>query len=608
MFKTKITILFTHIIAFQFSIAGEYIQDIPCYVAPPYMDIISTKLKYEKRLNYSDKDAENFDKISKNEDHFPYRLSTKNQRGKVSGIMGYSINPPKMFDDEKGHEEINKLIDIFKTTSFFSSVERSKLEFSEKACLFLLLNRPRSVSQIVNDYLFSTVNKVEKAENIFVRATLWEPSWKYTNGTKVNFSKVEEYFQKLVQYDNDKKTHLAERFLTETEYQSEWKQQIPYRELRELLRTDKEKSIVIKKLREKFPEKPIYQCIHDSDITNLRIRTKGKGHFIENIGLYSYYDKLIINNNAPDLLTTGYSAHFDNKNPSIEELKVNIAISKAIDFDMELRSKMSKMDPRFAYIPEPNFIVKIDEGKEMMEYSFLGTKKDYNNGKYTSPLESCNVLMSMLEKKPNAKIIFDYKHPIQMKLPYRMKFVKQGRGHSPFTLDNIDLHKLAQSSFDIMCESKIVYKQFGFIGINTMGLATPNCKFTSFFCSLLNDSKFKPELEEIFGSREGFELKFLEKFNLTIEFLNKLKQIKNIIIQKKEKFSDWKEKIKALTEKQVKIYYLLKNSKYSMMKNDILSILDIEDKNNEWQKSINALRKNGFVQLDASGKRWITIV
>ncbi len=45
-----------------------------------------------------------------------------------------------------------------------------------------------------------------------------------------------------------------------------------------------------------------------------------------------------------------------------------------------------------------------------------------------------------------------------------------------------------------------------------------------------------------------------------------------------------------------------------MMKNDILSILDIEDKNNDWQKSINALRKNGFVQLDASGKRWITIV
>ena len=132
---------------------------------------------------------------------------------------------------------------------------------------------------------FSSIAYNVKGErNIFINHGFWEPKWVTGVGRnikRVHISEVSTFFRKFLSYNKD----MAIEFLKKNEVENLKKlNHVPYRELREALRLDNRKQMEFDRLHK--IKDVVYQGIHDSDLTNLRVQTTGKPE--ENIGLYLF--------------------------------------------------------------------------------------------------------------------------------------------------------------------------------------------------------------------------------------------------------------------------------------------------------------------------------
>lgn len=415
---------------------------------------------------------------------------------------------------------LSTLIDLFSKESFCTSDSASLEMFNDHMCLAILANRPKSVFSIKN----SSLKREHNDPRAIVIKGAWAPQWEFW---------INDEFECEVSYA------VPRRFVrcclkkwqaaTSTEDKEKWQNKViavleqehhvsnhvPYRELRETLRTSPERINRISELLQLHPKARIYEATHDSDLVGLRVKTDGATDSLA-LGLYSYYERILTKyfvehgRNLPEVATTGYRAVYEparylQKGGNVDDAKTYYAwVYQAIEDDRYARAAASEVDFRASYIAEPNALFLVPFGAAKMPYCFLGFGKDVAlMGKINTydPKESMLVLSQIYASKGDhtkeeftldffsgsattsePRILFDPKHPVWMKVPDRMLQYKKSKtdfdtqkiGSFNYDTDKFvvkDVEKaqefaanISQTPFATIDYAKTLYAQFGLIG------------------------------------------------------------------------------------------------------------------------------------------------
>lgn len=520
MFRVYLIILFVFIIPQSAITAKEaaFIVDIPFYCPPP---------KIIKVRDYIEKEYEKFDQKCKSnrekqkkheknvfkEKYFikgkePYRIAGKEFRG---FLELYKYDPdnkrtpssfkgnPRAKENAKNLEEkedyfnldeeitkINNYVSLFRNEAFGGSKEESHKRFHSSMRIVLLLNRYKSISSTLNKSLKRFNNNLDDDRDILLLRGFWQPEWeKKVSGRwkTILIKEVRHFFLEYLKYAPED----AIEFLLKNEenlLRKEFNSHVPYQELREAIRVHPVKREIVRELRTKDPDRPIYEAIHDNDLTHLRTTTDGSA-YKGGQGLYTYYEDLIEEHSQPIMLSTGYRAAGDDR---FEDANHFVCVFAAIEEDRYVRSSASRIDPRLAYYSEPNILVKISKKRTAIPYSFLDDPEQWDLGakqyafKKYAPHESVNILKGIYRKYDDPHIVFDPKHPVIMRLPDRMLYEKRRggtltRGQFDQRTSRIIPNKndqdvkylniaanVSQSCLNFLDYARVLYSQLGLVG------------------------------------------------------------------------------------------------------------------------------------------------
>lgn len=261
------------------------------------------------------------------------------------------------------NDKYTKLLENIKLImeqSFEEKTDQSSKESSRRIAVVIGYNRSVSLDEKINTKFKDYLKKIPKFSEISVNifGFQWEPDW---GGKKtINFGKFKltekEKAYKLIKIVNP---NAAKKLLTEIEQSVNFKKQIPYQRIRELIKNHYFSERIVNQIRENNHLRPIYLSLLDDDIKKLRT---------EKIGLFSQYEILIENfqnnnnNQLPHVLTTGYCAD-DSQSDSVKIV---------IKYDMIKRKIMASILPLGPYYPEPNVIFLLQFNASLKDYSFIG--------------------------------------------------------------------------------------------------------------------------------------------------------------------------------------------------------------------------------------------
>lgn len=412
-----------------------------------------------------------------------YKEDQEQERGKINQTKTVKLKPLEVIEEPladkvaKDEEELHRIFRIFREEAFETSKEESCTLWDQSAIMMVLLNRYKSISSTLNKTLKRYTPRSMSHPTLLVERVFWEPKWVTTRGQEVPLKIVRLYF--LNYLDTNPSAALA--FLQGQEFgvlKQHLNAFVPYRDLREVIRMSAQRIQCMKNL---FGERPyVYEAVHDGDIMGLR-GTNG-------MGLYSHYMRLIAYNQAglPHILSTGYQAYYDpqqfRKAGYAEEEYYHIM--RAIEEDRYGREALAKINFNLIYISEPNFLVRVIFPElGMMPYSFMGGLFLGSHNKYQEgPAESGMILAALKAATPGYIGVFDASHPILMRLPDRMLFLKKSKTSlkeivslSPFSPEQdtfscypIRVTKLteniAQTVFSFRDLATTVYRQLEFKG------------------------------------------------------------------------------------------------------------------------------------------------
>lgn len=526
-----------------------FVTEIPFYCPPPSVQDVQEIIKEE--CTHS-KEAPHY--IFKDEDFAygqePYRIANDDFRGflKLSAtatsdtpliLHNKHLNPRKyegakpleksksplsaFLEKETGKDAaaINAYVQLFQSETFGKTPEESLSRFHDSVRVVLLLNRYKSISSTRNASLKYFSESLTQTPNVLILRGFWEPKWvKGQSGVPVSFQEVRHFF---LEYLN-RKPEDALKFLIENEggeidHMPRGRLQglipngyglnthVPYQELREALRIHPIKKLMVTELLGADPKRAVYEAIHDSDLVHLRTKNSP-------MGLYSHYEKLIAEQH-PDMVTTGYSAAFDDRFK--EDENYFKCLSVAIDEDRYVRAALARVDPRLTYYPEPNLIIRVDQETQIQPYSFLKniaswslSSKAYSFEAY-NPQESLNALKHLYEQsKSKPVVIFDPTHPVEMRLPQRMLNNKHtgtrlevgcydpsqskiAVGRRTYKFLKVS-ENLSQSSLSFRDYAVVIYTELGLKGKShyitsaptPIKVTHPNAVFTSIVSSIFN--------------------------------------------------------------------------------------------------------------------------
>lgn len=471
--------------------------------------------------------------------------SSKQWRGAYTSydLTKQRVHIPTL-NTERDAVRVSKLIELFVNESFDTTNEASQPIFQGRMCLAILANRPKSVLSVKNSSLKTAHNDDMGA--IVIKGA-WAPQWEYRKG-KGHFSEVTyDHPRRYVRYclkkwqaakSPEEKEKWQNKVIAVLEQEHHVSRHVPYRELRETLRDSQKREERISELQRLHPKAHIYEATHDSDLTGLRTKTDS-AEDVPVLGLYSYYTRILTeyfqkHHKLPEVATTGYRAVYEparylQRVENEHEARTYYAwVYQAIEDDRYARAAASEVDFRASYIAEPNALFLVPSRSTKMPYSFLGQGKDSAQmGKINTydPKESMLVLSQIYESNPGARILFDPKHPVWMKVPDRMlqyktsktDFDTQKIGSFNYDTDNFvvkDWEKaqkfaamISQTPFAYRDYATTLYAQFGLperkCKYNKVKINNQNNLFTSLICSMFYYYEQPAESRELCFTYKG---------------------------------------------------------------------------------------------------------
>lgn len=289
-----------------------------------------------------------------------------------------------------GKQDLNEQINLIFNESFGTNKTESKEIAKTRMHLFVGMNYCHSINHLENkkkkEILAKTTHH-ENQPNLSLHAFRWNPLWKYSDSEikdKISQKTVKRLFRLLQEIDDSKASKIYKEVMKE--------KVVPYQYIREEIRDGKHLNQLFKEFRKRDIQRLCCLATVDNDAKKLRT---------DEIGLFSYYDKLLKDHKNLKVASTGYVMR-DPKNDFVEiasrlNLVGRIALAKAI--------------PNAVYYPEPNMIIKVPKGKEIpLEISFVRSKE--NKGK---SLESIGLLenMHLMKGKVVSSLIFGSRGAIQ---------------------------------------------------------------------------------------------------------------------------------------------------------------------------------------------------
>jgi hypothetical protein len=261
----------------------------------------------------------------------------------------------------------------------------------------ILLNRPYSLDERRNAALKSAWaaasafaqqwNAAGKLPRVFVCARFWDYNWyPFTS-----FDNIQLYYRALRQLHPS----AAANFLDAMESFC-----VPYRQLRDSLRSHPLTRGAIQELRQKRQGSPTYFAMIDSDTVSVN-------------RVFDYYDELS-RRGTIDVMSTGYNfPEFTGEN---SDRPLQRFLTLGCVADNRIRSITNKYLPWGIYFPEPNTCVLIPATEEILPYSFVDASK-----RHVGSAESTALLKNLHAKNPSAKLVFDDCCPLTTLTPKRMR-------------------------------------------------------------------------------------------------------------------------------------------------------------------------------------------
>jgi hypothetical protein len=265
----------------------------------------------------------------------------------------------------------------------------------------ILLNRPYSLDERRNAALKSAWaaasafaqqwNAAGNLPRVFVCARFWHNNWYQFTNQLAPPGGIQLYYRALRQLHPS----AAANFLDAMESFC-----VPYRQLRDTLRSHPLTRQAIQELRQKRPGSPTYFAMIDSDTVSVN-------------RVFDYYDKLSMRGKV-DVMSTGYNfPEFTGEN---SERPLQRFLTLGCAADNRIRSITNKYLPWGIYFPEPNTCVLIPATAAILPYSFVDASNRYVGSK-----ESAALLKNLHAEKPSATLVFDDCCPLTTLTPKRMR-------------------------------------------------------------------------------------------------------------------------------------------------------------------------------------------
>ncbi|MFI5343373.1 MAG: hypothetical protein ACHQUC_04035 [Chlamydiales bacterium] len=293
-------------------------------------------------------------------------------------IFPQSTSSSTSVKELKAFEQAQTLLKQLAEETFGASSQESRPIAKERLKVVIGANKMRSVSQSCNRSLQETVNRLSQQSAAKTFGFFWEGVFqeKITGKNEWNptsYERVNRFYRQYKRIDREG----AKAFRTKLE--GERAHLIPYRGIREAIRTSSHTASSTQELRARKVD-ATYLAILDNDSITLRAR--------DGLGVFSHYDKLVQDNLTERgvLLQMGSCGYlFNRQNPNVQE---DPNTSLASEIDLAVRDETAKFFGYGVYYPEPSMIVLIPEGTTTIPYSF----EVEGDRHYNSPQESAVIL------------------------------------------------------------------------------------------------------------------------------------------------------------------------------------------------------------------------
>lgn len=348
---------------------------------------------------------------------------------------GYIVNMPVVIgsNDQENEAEIARIFSLFHEQSFSSNVDKSKDKARTSLALVLGANRCKSLDPVRNDQFKRFITNFSTMEEFDVRmfGFFWEPKWKPLGAYKrdIPMKEVRKYFKVLQEID----PQLAEKIrIKHEEPKNGIRNRIPFQEIRETIKNSFSTMSATQRLRSYSQTRELYLAIMDPDCYQLRNDWNG---------LFSHYNEIVKNRNiVPSIMSTGYKAAY-NAPPLIKLI---------IRLDQNARAAMLPYFPMAPYLPEPNLMIRIQEGAHTVHESFMDHK--------LSGKESRHIVKNVVNGRnlcPTQTVAFQTLGAIPTAIPNRFVNKKNGSWNqiNYETIGRIDILKALRGK---NCQSHIM--------------------------------------------------------------------------------------------------------------------------------------------------------